>query len=55
MVIYNGVMYIVESANGGEVKEATKNLGLIVAGILVALLSLGIINLISSIGMSTLK
>ena len=55
MVIYNGIFYIVESAKGGEVKEATKNLGLIVAGILVALLSLWIINLISSIGVSTLK
>ena len=54
MVLYNGVMYIVESAKGGEVKTATKNLGLIVWGILVALLSLWIINLISSITISTL-
>lgn len=55
MVLYNGVMYIVESAKGGEVKTATKNLGLIVWGILVALLSLWIINLISSITISTIK
>lgn len=55
MILYNGVMYIIESAKWGEVKDATKNLGLIVWGILVALLSLWIINLISSIGMSTLK
>ena len=55
MVLYNGVMYIVESAKGGEVKTATKNLGLVVWGILVALLSLWIINLISSITISTIK
>lgn len=55
MVIYNGIMYIVESAKGGDVKDATKNLWLIVWWILVALLSLGIINLISSITISTLK
>lgn len=55
MVIYNGVMYIVESAKWGEVKNATKNIMLIVWWILVALLSLGIINLISSISISTLQ
>lgn len=55
MVLYNGVMYIVESAKGGEVKTATKNLWLIIWWILVALLSLGIINLISSITISTIK
>ncbi|MCX6823148.1 MAG: hypothetical protein NTX91_04120, partial [candidate division SR1 bacterium] len=55
MIIYNGIMYIVESAKGGEVKDATKNIGLIIGGILVALLSLGIINLISSITISTIK
>lgn len=55
MVIYNGVLYIVESAKWGEVKNATKNIWLIVAGILIALLSLGIINLISSITISTLQ
>lgn len=55
MVIYNGVMYIAESAKGGEVKTTTKNLWLIIWGILVALLSLWIINLISSITISTIK
>ncbi|MEI7563643.1 MAG: hypothetical protein WCJ39_08690 [bacterium] len=30
MIIYNGIMYIVESAKGGEVKNATKNIGLII-------------------------
>lgn len=55
MIIYNGIMYIVESAKGGEVKDATKNIGLIIWGILVALMSLWIINLISSITISTIK
>jgi len=55
MIIYNGIMYIVESAKGGEVKNATKNIGLIIWGILVALMSLWIINLISSITISTIK
>jgi uncharacterized membrane protein len=55
MVIWNGIMYIVESAKWGEVKDATKNIGLIIGGILVALLSLGVINLISSITISSLK
>jgi hypothetical protein len=54
MVIYNGIMYIVESASGAEKKDTTKNIWYIVAGILLALLSLGIINLISSITVSSL-
>ena len=54
MVIYNGIGYIIESAKGGEVKNATKNIMLIVWGLLLALLSLVIINLLRSLTLSSL-
>lgn len=54
MVIFNGVMRIIESSKGGEVKDAKKNITLIIVGILISLMSLGIINLISSITVSSL-
>lgn len=54
MVIFNGIMWIIESAKGAEVKDAKKNITLIVVGILIALMSLMIINLISSITVSSL-
>ncbi|HMS90676.1 MAG TPA: hypothetical protein PKC87_00435 [Candidatus Absconditabacterales bacterium] len=54
MVIFNGVMWIIESSKGAEVKDAKKNITLIIVGILIALMSLGIINLISSITVSSL-
>lgn len=54
MVIYNGIMWIIESSRGAEVKDAKKNITLIVVGILIALMSLMIINLISSITVSSL-
>ena len=54
MVIYNGVGYIVESAKWGEVKNATKNIALIVGGVLLALFSLVIINLLRSLTLSSL-
>ena len=54
MVIYNGIMWIIESAKGGDVKDAKKNITFIIIGILIALMSLGIINLISSITVSSL-
>ncbi|MFA7717181.1 MAG: DUF1634 domain-containing protein [Candidatus Absconditabacterales bacterium] len=54
MVIYNGIMYIVESASGAEKKDTTKNIGYIVGGVLLALMSLGIINLITSLTVSSL-
>jgi hypothetical protein len=54
MVIYNGVGYIIESAKWGEVKDATKNIMLIVWGILLALFSLVIINLLRSVSLSSL-
>lgn len=40
MVIFNGIMWIIESAKGAEVKDAKKNITLIVVGILIALMSL---------------
>ena len=55
MVIFNGVMWIIESSKGGEVKDAKKNITLIIVGILISLMSLGIINLISSITVSSLS
>jgi len=54
MVIFNGIMRIIESAKWAEVKDAKKNITLIVLGILIALMSLMIINLISSITISSL-
>lgn len=54
MVIFNGIMWIIESSKWGEVKDAKKNITLIIAGILIALLSLGIVNLISSVTVSSL-
>ena len=55
MVIYNGVAYIVEAAKWGEVKNATKNILLIVWGMLLSLFSLVIINLLRSISLSSLN
>jgi len=55
MVIFNGIMRIIESAKWAEVKDAKKNIVLIVVGILIALMSLWIVNLISSITVSSLS
>ncbi len=55
MVIFNGVMRIIESSKWGDVKDAKKNITMILIGLLIALMSLGIINLISSISVSTLS
>lgn len=54
MVIFNGIMWIIESSKWAEVKDAKKNITLIIVWILIALMSLGIINLISSITISSL-
>lgn len=54
MVIFNGIMWIIESAKWAEVKNAKQNIILIVVGIFIALMSLWIINLISSLTMSSL-
>ncbi len=55
MVIFNGIMWIIESAKWAEVKDAKKNMVLLVVGILIALMSLSIINLISSLSISSLQ
>lgn len=54
MVLYNGVMWIVESAKWWEVKDAKDNLILIIGWVLLALSSVWLINLISSITISSL-
>lgn len=54
MVIFNGIMWIIESSKGAEVKDAKKNIVLVVVGLFIALMSLSIINLISSITVSSL-
>lgn len=55
MVLYNGVLWIVESAKGGDVKDAKNNLIYIFVGILLALLSVTLINLVSSFWISSLN
>lgn len=55
MVLYNGILWIVESAKGGDVKDAKDNIIYIIWGILLALSSVGLINLISSITLSSLN
>lgn len=54
MVIYNGILWIVESSKGGDIKDAKNNLIYIFVGILIALSSVALINLVSSLGMSSL-
>lgn len=54
MVIFNWIMWIIESAKWAEVKDAKKNIVLIVVGIIIALMSLSIINLITSLTVSSL-
>ena len=54
MILYNGVYYIIEASKGWDVKEASNNLIYVVVGVLLALFSLAIINLISSISISSL-
>lgn len=53
MVIFNGIMRIIESSKW-EAKDSKQNMILIIVGILIALFSLSIINLISSISISSL-
>lgn len=55
MVLYNGIKWIVESAKWGDVKEAKENLIYIIGGILLALSSVALINLISSVSISSLN
>ncbi len=56
MVLYNSVMYIVESVKGPDkVTKATNNLLYVAGGLVLALSSVAIINLISSISISSLR
>ena len=54
MVLYNGILRIIESAKWAEVKDAQNNIIYIIAGILVSLSSVALINLVSSISTSTI-
>ncbi len=55
MVLYSGISYIIEASKGADVKQTTNNLMYIVGWVLLALMSLWLINLISSIGASSLN
>jgi multisubunit Na+/H+ antiporter MnhB subunit len=55
MVILNGIAYISKSGMGEDPSKARRNLMYIAIGILVALFSVVIINLMRSIGESTLE
>ncbi len=48
-------MYIIESSKGAEVKNARDSLMYIIGGVLLALLSLALVNLISSLSISSLN
>jgi hypothetical protein len=57
MVIYNAVIYMIEVLGGKDRKtaDAKKNIIWVVAGVIIALMSVGIINLIVSIPKSSVK
>lgn len=55
MILYNGILYIIQSSKWESPKDPQKNLINIWIWILIALSSLWIINLISSISMSSLN
>lgn len=55
MVLYNGILWIIESAKWGDVKDAKDNIIYVVGGILLALSSVALINLVSSISLSSLN
>lgn len=54
MVLYNGVLWIIESSKWSEVKDAKNNIIYIFVWILLSLSSVALINLISSLGVSSL-
>ena len=54
MIIFNGILWIVESSKWGEVKDAKNNLIYIFVWLILALSSVALVNLISSLGMSSL-
>ena len=49
MILYNGMMYIIQTWQGKEAKDLTKNITLIVVWILVWLFSVVIITLLQSV------
>ena len=49
MILYNGMIYIIQTGQGKEWKSLIKNVALIVAWILISLFSVVIINLIQSV------
>jgi len=54
MIIYNGIMWMIEASKWSDkVKEASTNLIYVAVGLFVALLSVTVINLISSLSIST--
>ena len=55
MIILNGIQYIVKSGNGEDPSKSRNNLIFIVVGIILALFSVVIVNLLRSIGESTLN
>lgn len=55
MIIYNGIMYVIKSSKGENAKDVLKNLLYIGIGLLIALLSVVIIRLVSSIWASSLS
>jgi hypothetical protein len=55
MVIYTGIRYILAAGDEEGMKNARQNLLYIILGILLALMSYGIIVLLESIGFSTLS
>lgn len=55
MIIYTGIRYILAAGDEEGMKSARQNLVYIILGILLALMSYGIIILIESIGFSTLS
>lgn len=54
MIIFNGILWIVESSKWWEVKDAKNNLIYIVVWIVLALSSVALVNLMSSLWMSSL-
>jgi hypothetical protein len=55
MVIYNGFLYITMTGSGEDPKKAQTNLMYIVIGIIIALFSVVIINLLRSAGTTLYK
>ncbi|MDR0369053.1 MAG: hypothetical protein LBH96_00515 [Candidatus Peribacteria bacterium] len=55
MIILNGIQYITKSGNGEDPSKSRTNIIYIVVGIMLALFSVVIVNLLRSVGESTLK